>query len=167
MPSQRRDKSTELQKQVAGQLIRTLLQRQYSQLAMLIEILAKANGNTDLVDRLKQVKENCSFDFEAECILFMRSFMMPAHRGIRFRGTGIKLTWQQIREIGMEEVHKPLSELSVELMGKLSETQTVALKSYIEGLGLVAEEKPMIEEEIKQPEEKKDDFENVIFDNSE
>ena len=165
MASVRRDKSGDIQRQVAQNLMKMMLARQYSQLAVTIEMLAKANGNMDILQRLEDLKEACTFEFENEIGLYLMSFMRPPYRGIRFRGMGIRYSFQQIREIGTIEIHKPMMGLCVDLMAKVGESQTAALNVVVRGLSQAITAGDEESKEKKESEEEKDSLDGVIFDN--
>jgi len=166
MASVRRDKAGDIQRQVAQNLFRMMIARQYSPLAVTIEMLAKSNGNVEIMQRLEDLKENCTFEFENEIGLYLMSFARPPYRGVRFRGMGIRYSWQQIREIGTVEIHKPMMGLCVDLIAKVGESQTTALKTYVEGLSQAVTVGEAESKEKKEGGESvEDELEGVIFDN--
>ena len=146
--------AAEIQRVVSQTLMRALNSRQYSQLAMFLEILARANGNENVVERIHRVKAGCFIDFESFCLLYLKSFMMPSNRSIRFMGTGQKFTWTQIRLMATEQFVIPLGIITIDLLGSLGETQTASLKSVVESMQhFPIETRPAVEEL------------NVVFDN--
>jgi len=142
----------EMQKILAVQIYRAIMQRQYSQIAMFLEMLAKSIGDDENVDRVHQIKQNCSIDFENFCILYLKSFVMPSYRGIRFLSTGRKMVWPQVRQLAMAEFVLPLNDVAIKLIAKISETSGTILKTYMESIRQVTNDATDIDAVSKGPE---------------
>lgn len=126
--------ANELNRQVAINITRTIMSRDYSKLALFMEIMAKSTDNLDIVLKLREIKEGCPFPFEIYCQLYQKSFFMPANRGIRFAGTGQKILWPNINRMATSDFVEPMNDLAIELMSRLSYSNLNILKQLVTDL---------------------------------
>ena len=135
MAYSRMNASYEFQRNVAQSLMKAILARDYSKLAMFIEMIARSINDGRTQTELAGIKQGCSIDFENFCILYLRSFSMPQHRGIRFVGTGYRLSWSTVRQLATSEFVQPLNDLSVRLMGTLAYSPVTSLQDFLNEVG--------------------------------
>ena len=142
------------QQKIADAIVKNLMARNYSQLALFMEILARSIGDQQMLNRIKSIKENCSIEFESFCRLYAQSFVMPGYWGIRFLGNGHRMRWTQVLEMGNQQIATPLQDAASALMGKVSFSQNVLLMEYLrkqdEG-GEVSLPEPKIDYGEKKP----------------
>ena len=119
------------QAKLADNVFKAWMMRNYSQLAMQLEILAGSIGDTETVARIAGIKEDCAFDFESFTLLYLRSLGMPPNRFLRFPGQQ-RMPWAAIRQRAEVEFVKPLNEVAIVLLSKLSEEVSMQVSQMVE-----------------------------------
>jgi hypothetical protein len=120
-----------LQNLMSQTMVRAATSRQFSILAWALTSLAKANHDSESIEQILAIKERCTFPFETFCRLYLQSFVMPLHRSIRFMKTGKRYYYREIGDMAEQEFVVPLTDLMVEMAGKLGETQEASLENIL------------------------------------
>lgn len=108
-----------------------VINRQFSQLSVILETLARANGNLEVVKEIKEIKAACPIPFESLCVLYLRSFGMSPNRGVRIMALNKRFRPYELQELAGIHIVEPLTDITTSLIGQLSETTNVSIKNYV------------------------------------
>jgi hypothetical protein len=130
----------EAQRLLVNALVLTVRNREFSQMAVILEMLAKSFDDAVIIDKIMLVRKRTlaesGIEFGTFEQLYKASFNVdPRRRIILRRGETVeRVPFPVVRTRFENNVIRPLSDIAVELVGRISRDKSVALGAMIAGV---------------------------------
>lgn len=123
----------EAQKLLVSALITTIKDREFSQLSLLLEMLAKSFDDKKVQQEIIDVKKKTSIEFGTFELLYKLSFQVDPRRAVVLKHPYYieRVPFPVVRKMFENEVIRPMSDISIELVGRISVDKSVFLKDWI------------------------------------
>lgn len=133
--------NAEAQRMLVNSLVTTIREREFSQMALLLEMLAKSFDDKKIQGEVITIKRSTTIEFGTFELLYQLSFKVDPRRAVVLKHPYYieRVPFPVIRRMFEDEVIRPLSEIAIELVGRISVDKSVFLKNFISGQTMTTE----------------------------